>query len=117
MHVRITSPPVKWPCFYGIDFASRAELIANGLNTEEICRSHRRRLARLHLAWTAWSRPPTVPKDRLCRACFDGVYPIALPDPEHLGKHLLESCRWPPTSTAWPRSPAGAGAADALSRP
>ena len=26
----------------------------------------------------------------LCRACFDGVYPIDLPDPEHLGKHLLE---------------------------
>ena len=31
VHVRISSPPVKWPCFYGIDFATRAELIANGL--------------------------------------------------------------------------------------
>ncbi len=30
VHVRISSPPVKWPCFYGIDFATRAELIANG---------------------------------------------------------------------------------------
>jgi amidophosphoribosyltransferase len=30
IHVRIASPPVKWPCFYGIDFASPAELIANG---------------------------------------------------------------------------------------
>src|SRR3989337_547673 len=39
VHVRISSPPVKWPCFYGIDFATRAELIANGLNTHEICRS------------------------------------------------------------------------------
>jgi amidophosphoribosyltransferase len=39
VHVRISSPPVKWPCFYGIDFATRAELIANGLSTEEICRS------------------------------------------------------------------------------
>ena len=39
VHVRISAPPVKWPCFYGIDFASRAELIANGLSTEEICRS------------------------------------------------------------------------------
>ncbi len=36
VHVRISSPPVKWPCFYGIDFASRAELIANGLSVEEI---------------------------------------------------------------------------------
>ena len=32
VHVRISSPPVKWPCFYGIDFATRAELIANGLD-------------------------------------------------------------------------------------
>ena len=36
VHVRISSPPVKWPCFYGIDFATRAELIANGLTVEEI---------------------------------------------------------------------------------
>ncbi len=39
VHVRISSPPVKWPCFYGIDFATRAELIANGLTTEEIAAS------------------------------------------------------------------------------
>jgi amidophosphoribosyltransferase len=39
VHVRISSPPVKWPCFYGIDFASRAELIASGLGVEEIRRS------------------------------------------------------------------------------
>ena len=39
VHVRISSPPVKWPCFYGIDFASRAELIANGISVDEICRS------------------------------------------------------------------------------
>ena len=39
VHVRISSPPVKWPCFYGIDFATRAELIANGLTIEEIRRS------------------------------------------------------------------------------
>ncbi|MET0739969.1 MAG: amidophosphoribosyltransferase, partial [Candidatus Nanopelagicales bacterium] len=38
VHVRISSPPVKWPCFYGIDFASRAELIANGISVEEIRR-------------------------------------------------------------------------------
>ena len=39
VHVRISSPPVKWPCFYGIDFATRAELIANGLDVEEIAAS------------------------------------------------------------------------------
>ena len=39
VHVRIVSPPVKWPCFFGIDFATRAELIANGMTVDEICRS------------------------------------------------------------------------------
>ena len=39
VHVRISSPPVKWPCFYGIDFATRAELIANGLDIDGIRRS------------------------------------------------------------------------------
>ena len=39
VHVRIASPPVQWPCFYGIDFATRAELIAPGLSVDEICRS------------------------------------------------------------------------------
>ena len=36
VHVRISSPPVRWPCFYGIDFATRAELIATGLGVEEV---------------------------------------------------------------------------------
>ena len=35
VHVRISSPPIKWPCFYGIDFATRAELIANGIDVDE----------------------------------------------------------------------------------
>ena len=50
MHVRIASPPVKWPCFYGIDFATRAELIANGMSAEEICRSIGADSLGLHLA-------------------------------------------------------------------
>ena len=35
VHVRIASPPVKWPCFYGIDFATPAELIANASSNGE----------------------------------------------------------------------------------
>jgi amidophosphoribosyltransferase len=113
--VRITAPPVKWPCFYGIDFASRAELIANGLNTEEICRS----LGADSLGYISLDtlvEATTVPKERLCRACFDGVYPVELPDPEHLGKHLLEL----PVATdvdGLATVSGGAGGADALSRP
>ena len=39
VHVKISSPPVKWPCFYGIDFATRAELIANGAAVDQIAAS------------------------------------------------------------------------------
>jgi amidophosphoribosyltransferase len=90
VHVRISSPPVKWPCFYGIDFASRAELIANGLTTDEICSS----IGADSLGYIGLDdlvEATSVPREGLCRACFDGEYPIALPDPERLGKGLLET--------------------------
>jgi amidophosphoribosyltransferase len=41
----------------------------------------------------------SVPKPDLCRACFDGVYPIELPETDRLGKHLLEA---PAGATALP---------------
>ena len=89
VHVRISSPPVKWPCFYGIDFASRAELIANGLSVEEI----RTSIGADSLGYVSLqelTEATTLPADRLCRACFDGVYPVPVPEPEIIGKHLLE---------------------------
>ena len=89
VHVRISSPPVKWPCFYGIDFASPAELIANGISVDEICRS----IGADSLSYVDLEDlidATQVPRDNLCRACFDGIYPIALPDDELIGKHLLE---------------------------
>ena len=78
VHVRISSPPVKWPCFYGIDFASRAELIANGLDVEGI----RRSIGADSLGYVSLDglvAATEQPKSRLCRACFDGEYPIPLP--------------------------------------
>ncbi|EFQ83290.1 amidophosphoribosyltransferase [Aeromicrobium marinum DSM 15272] len=90
VHVRISSPPVKWPCFYGIDFASRAELIANGINVDEICRS----IGADSLAYVTLDQlveATNVPKDNLCRACFDGIYPVPLPEDDLIGKHLLEA--------------------------
>jgi amidophosphoribosyltransferase len=115
VHVRISSPPVKWPCFYGIDFATRAELIANGLSTEEICNS----IGADSLAYISLEQlveATSVPSDSLCRACFDGVYPVKLPEPEFLGKHLLEMA---PLIEAegLATSLAGGGAVDALDRP
>ncbi|WP_461006802.1 amidophosphoribosyltransferase [Streptomyces capparidis] len=101
VHVRISSPPIKWPCFFGIDFATRAELIANEMSVDEIAAS----LGADSLAYISIDgmiEATTIAKPDLCRACFDGEYPMELPDPELLGKHLLE-----PEATA----PGGVGAA------
>ena len=87
--VRISSPPITWPCFYGIDFASRAELIASGLGAEEV----RQSIGADSLGYlskdgmiAATNQEPTS----LCTACFTGEYPIELPAAESLGKNLLE---------------------------
>ena len=135
VHIRISSPPIKWPCFFGIDFATRAELIANGLSVEEIGQS----LGADSLAFISTEgmvEATDQPRDRLCTACFTGEYPMELPDPELLGKHLLEaeiaSAGQPPAVRHVPgRNPGGGrsdadgvqtmlggiGAADALRRP
>jgi amidophosphoribosyltransferase len=88
VHVRISSPPVTWPCFYGIDFASRAELIAGNRSVEEI----RAALGADSLGYVSLAgltAATTLPAGRLCRACFDGNYPIPVAEGER-GKHLLE---------------------------
>ena len=89
VHVRISSPPVKWPCFYGIDFASRAELIANGLSVDEICAS----IGADSLAYVeldALIETTHIPKDELCRACFDGVYPVDLAEEHQVNLQVLD---------------------------
>ena len=89
VHVRISSPPVRWPCFYGIDFATRAELIATGLEVEEVCRS----IGADSLGYISEEgmiAATNQSAERLCTACFTGDYPVALPPQEQLGKDLLE---------------------------
>ena len=89
VHVRISSPPVMWPCFYGIDFASRAELIASGMGVEEI-RSSIGADSLSFVSIEGLTGASAQRADRLCRACFDGNYPIEIPQPDLIGKHVLE---------------------------
>ncbi|TCP54322.1 amidophosphoribosyltransferase [Tamaricihabitans halophyticus] len=117
VHVRIASPPVRWPCFYGIDFASRAELVANGLDTEGV----RRSIGADSLGYISLESLVAAsdqPRSRLCAACFDGEYPIELPDAELIGKHLLEGLSAQST-VGEPETvpPTGYGAEDAVRRP
>jgi amidophosphoribosyltransferase len=97
VHVRIASPPVKWPCFYGIDFATPAELIANAKSTEasedEMLEAVRHAIGADSLGYI--SRQGMIaateqPATRLCAACFDGNYPIELPGEAALGKNVVE---------------------------
>jgi amidophosphoribosyltransferase len=88
VHVRISSPPIAWPCFYGIDFASRAELIASGLSVEEI----RVAIGADSLGYMSLEgliAATSQPAGKLCHACFDGDYPLRV-DAAEQGKYLLE---------------------------
>jgi amidophosphoribosyltransferase len=89
IHVRISSPPVKWPCFYGIDFATRAELVASGLEVEEI----RRSIGADSLGYVSLEgliESTQVEENKLCGACFTGQYPIRIPADMSEGKMRLE---------------------------
>ncbi len=88
VHVRISSPPVAWPCFYGIDFATRAELIAGSASVEEI-RDEIGADSLGFISLAGLTEATTIPAGQLCRACFDGKYPIPVAEAER-GKHLLE---------------------------
>jgi amidophosphoribosyltransferase len=91
VHVRVASPPVRWPCFFGIDFATRDELIAGRYSPAEICAS----IGADSLGYVSNEEliaATAIPANQLCRACFDGQYPVEVPEAER-GKHLLEPSR------------------------
>lgn len=77
VHLRISSPPTRWPCFYGIDTPSRGELIASSHSPAEIAKYVTSdslgyvSIDGLHRA----VRGPTAPKS-FCDACFSGNYPV-----------------------------------------
>lgn len=77
VHVRISSPPVKFPCFYGIDISSRGELIGAAKTTEEI----RQFIEADTLAYLSVDGMLNTVKDgcTYCTACFTGKYPTATP--------------------------------------
>ncbi len=90
VHLRISSPPVRHPCYYGIDMATRAELIASGLSIDEI-RDFVGADSLAYLPLDDLVAATGRPRDSLCRACFDGQYPIPVPG-DHVtsGKENLQ---------------------------
>jgi amidophosphoribosyltransferase len=89
VHVRISSPPVQWPCFYGIDMATRQELIASRLDVEKV-RQHIGADTLGHLSLDGVFRAIGLSRTQFCHACFSGDYPIPIPEDVKLTKLLLE---------------------------
>jgi amidophosphoribosyltransferase len=87
VHIRVTCPPLQWPCFYGIDMPTRQELIAADLTVDQI-RSYVGADSLGYLSLDGMVTAAGGEKESFCRACFDGEYPIEIP--EGAGKFVLE---------------------------
>ncbi len=87
VHVRITCPPIQWPCFYGIDMPTRQELIAADLTVDQIS-AYVGADSLGYLSLDGMVEAAGGEKTSFCRACFDGEYPIEIP--EGAGKFVLE---------------------------
>lgn len=91
LHFKVTSPPVKYPCYYGMDFPSRAELIANHYDSPEgIAKAIG--VDSLHYLSLEQLRE-SVPHDKgigYCEACFTGEYPIPIDESSDISKQNLE---------------------------
>jgi len=75
VHMRVTSPPVVSPCFYGIDMSTSDQLIATQLTLEEL-RTSIGADSVAYLSLDGMVQATGIPADELCMACFDGNYPI-----------------------------------------
>jgi len=75
VHLRICAPPIRYPCFFGVDMASRWQLIAARKTVPEI-REYLGADSLGYLSLDGLIRAVDLPKDIFCLACFTGVYPI-----------------------------------------
>lgn len=92
IHLRISSPPIKHPCFFGVDFPESSQLVANGREVEEI----RRLLGVDSLHYLSLDGLLEVCTDdkltaeHYCTACYTGNYPVDIP--EGLSKDAMSKC-------------------------
>jgi len=90
IHMRISSPPMRFPCFMGVDIGSTKELIASGKTVEEV-RNHIGADSLAYLSIPGLMRAiGRGPAQEFCRACFDGSYPVAVPQQLEMDKFQFE---------------------------
>ena len=84
VHVRISSPPFLWPCYFGIDVPAREQLIAYEHSVEDI----RKIIGADSLAYLEQNRlHEMVDNLPICTGCFNGKYPIEPPKEDIRGKY------------------------------
>ncbi len=87
--MRISSPPVTHPCFFGIDTDNQDQLIAAKLSVEEIAQQIGvDSLA--YLSWEGMLDTTNDQRDRFCSGCFTGKYPVPIPEVVQRSKLMLE---------------------------
>jgi amidophosphoribosyltransferase len=92
VHVRVSSPPVIGPCFYGIDLADEEELIAAGRSVEDV-RESIGATSLAYLSLEGLQAATARPRSALCRACLTGEYPTRVPEGRRLAKLRFEPVR------------------------
>jgi amidophosphoribosyltransferase len=89
VHVRVSSPPIVSPCFYGIDFADEDQLIAAHRSVEEV-RDHIGATSLAYLSLEGLEEATWRPASSFCRACLTREYPTRIPADYRLGKLRFE---------------------------
>lgn len=90
VHLRVSSPPIKWPCFYGIDMPDQDELIGSRLEVDEI-KEHVAADSLAYLSLEGMIAATQIPADGFCTACFSSRYPVEIPADALRAKHVLET--------------------------
>jgi amidophosphoribosyltransferase len=99
VHMRISSPPIKWPCFYGIDMPDQDDLIAANMTVQEI-QAHIGADSLAYLSLDGMVSSTQIPTEDFCTACFSSKYPVPIPEEQLRSKHVLEQ----PPSIERPRT-------------
>jgi amidophosphoribosyltransferase len=89
VHIRVSSPPIVSPCFYGIDFGDDRQLVAAGQSVEET-RRQIRATSLAHLSIEGVQEATKRPGSEFCRACFTREYPTRVPAGRTLAKLRFE---------------------------
>jgi len=87
LHMRVSCPPLKFPCFYGIDFPTKKELVASKHDIAWI-RDFIGADSLEYLSIEGMLNSMSIPKENFCTACFTGKYPLN--HACHFSKNILE---------------------------